>query len=230
MSRLSNIVARIRDPSLSALLLSILGLALALATWDVFWKSFEKDNRSLFTFGAALVLLVVSVFLIVLSRLVSARSALADIPKVYIPINRTDLSKKQYEMISEGLAFTESVRARIKPLPQDIPDRGWGRKGTSFEGVFFETACAATLETISQHAASIDPDLALGDRPISARDYIEELVAGGILDEEPAMYYIDLYEKARWSGEEVLEKDYVEMLKVVVLLCSGKKEDGEDPD
>lgn len=57
-NRLSGLYSRVRDFSVLVFLLALTGLALALASWDIFWKSFEKDNRSVFTFGAALVLLV----------------------------------------------------------------------------------------------------------------------------------------------------------------------------
>lgn len=57
-NRLSGLYSRVRDFSFLTFLLVLTGLALALAAWDIFWKSFDKDNRSVFTFGAALVVLV----------------------------------------------------------------------------------------------------------------------------------------------------------------------------
>jgi hypothetical protein len=49
--------------------------------------------------------------------------------------------------------------------------------------------------------------------------------ARNILDSDLALYYLELYEKARFGGTEVTEREYVEMLKVVVLLCQGSRVD-----
>ncbi|KXS18927.1 hypothetical protein M427DRAFT_95806 [Gonapodya prolifera JEL478] len=220
MSLGGRVLARLRDITVLSLFLALTGCCLILCSWDVFWRAFTKDKRSLFTFGGSVALLGVCAFFIILSRVISGKTALADIPKVFVPINQSDLPKPVYWLVNTELSRVSSVAMEAKPLPETVAITGWGRTSATSEPIYFQSAVLETVDIINQKASQLSPSLTR--RPgMTVKRYIDTLVGQSLVDATVARFYLELYEKAQYGREETTESEYADFLKVFALLLKN---------
>ncbi|KAJ3341859.1 hypothetical protein HDU93_003980 [Gonapodya sp. JEL0774] len=220
MSLGGRVVARLRDITFLSLSLVLTGLCLILCSWDVFWRAFTKDKRSLFTFGGSVALLGVCAFLIILSRVISAKTALGDIPKVFVPINQSDLPKPVYWLVNTELSRVSAIAIDAKPLPDTVAQTGWGRTSTSSDIIHFQSTILETVDIINQKVRQLHPSLERRTG-MTVRRYIDSLVDHQLVDPTIARFYLELYEKAKFGRDETTATEYADFLKVFALLLKN---------
>ncbi|KAI8826823.1 uncharacterized protein EV422DRAFT_511554 [Fimicolochytrium jonesii] len=188
---------------------------------DIFMRLFQ-DRVLLISAGSSVGLLVLGAVLISSARTLSIRSALQSIPKVYVPINPSDLPKRVHKLIQADLSNVANIALEAKPRPQDAFELGWGKQGTALEKVHFKTAAVQTFELLERAAIDISPYLR---RPstLTARRYIEYLISEGVLGPDLGRYYIDRYEQLRFGPHELAESDYREFMKLVAVALRSMK-------
>ncbi|KND05155.1 uncharacterized protein SPPG_00823 [Spizellomyces punctatus DAOM BR117] len=189
---------------------------LGLCGLDIFLRIY-KNKYVLIGAGSSVCLLGVGALLIISSRKLSIRSALQDTPKLYVPINPSDVPKRVYRLIQADLSKVANISLEAKPRPEDALDLGWGKIGSQLETIHYKTAAIQTFELLEKAATEISP-FYRRDPSVSARRYIEMLIAETVLRKDVAHYYIDRYEQLRFGPRQMSEAEYKEFMKVFALL------------
>ncbi|OZJ06382.1 hypothetical protein BZG36_00719 [Bifiguratus adelaidae] len=184
-----------------------------------------EDIRNLLVVGGSYVLLGLLSALFMFSRYVTVRSALADIPKDYLPINASDIPEQVFKRIQAKLTYCKNVRAEAEPKIEESDPRGFGRIGSYLEGVRFQDNMLRTAELIEKAGVAVHPSLF---RPsnMTQRQYIEllSMPPNSLISPSLAQTYIQSYEAARFdmgfpaSGNVPKvwkEEEYVAFMKVV---------------
>ncbi|KAI9104634.1 hypothetical protein DFS34DRAFT_204274 [Phlyctochytrium arcticum] len=189
---------------------------LGLCGLDIFLRIYE--NRVLLvSAGSSVCLLVVASLLIVSSRKLSIRSALQDIPKRYVPINRTDVPKRVYQLIQADLSKVANIASSAKPRAIDAPDIGWGQPDTEFEGVHYRTAAIQSFEILESAVTQYHQALHR-TAPTTVRRYIELLVCEGLVRSDVGQAYTDRYERVRYGHDEMTMQEYVDFMRSFALV------------
>ncbi|KAF7721625.1 hypothetical protein EC973_004346 [Apophysomyces ossiformis] len=174
------------------------------------------DFRNLAVVGGSYVILAIAALFFSCSRVLTVRSALQDIPKLYVPIKKGDLPKKVCMKIQQGFQQVKEVRKRAEPLPEDIGQVGRAKPGTPLFDVDFKQAIARTPTIIGvfaeKAAVEIDPDYT---RPtcVSVRQYIEFLMQRELIDAHLGQVYLEGYERARFSKAAMTQEEYLDIMK-----------------
>ncbi|KAJ3018691.1 hypothetical protein HKX48_002734 [Thoreauomyces humboldtii] len=208
----------VKYSSLLTTALLILGL-LGLCGLDLFLRIYA-DQPLLLSAGSSVVLLFLGAVLIISARSLSIRSALQDIPKLYVPINPSDLPKRVHRLIQADLSKVATISRAAVPRPQDALDLGWGKLGSQLEGVNFRKAAIQTFDLIEQAARDISP-LLKRDASTSARRHIHLLIHHGFVHPDIGRYYVDGYEQLRFARREASETEYREFMKLVAMILKG---------
>ncbi|KAI8841322.1 hypothetical protein BC829DRAFT_15106 [Chytridium lagenaria] len=138
---------------LAALLLGVTGLDLFLRILRL--RPVDLATRYVFTVGGAMVMLFGGALFIVSARKISNQASLLDIPKLYVPINQSDLPKTVHRYIQSELSKAASIRSLAKPSDQDRRMNGWGKVGSAQHPVHFRTAACQTMEIKMQQFSLI---------------------------------------------------------------------------
>ncbi|ORY45218.1 hypothetical protein BCR33DRAFT_196655 [Rhizoclosmatium globosum] len=216
---------RFKILSVSSLLIFIIVVStlLGVCGLDLFIQivSIKDDTSSLtkflFIVGAACVVLIVVSVGILSARKIRIRSALNQIPRVYVPIRESDMPRFLYSHVQKKLADSASVRLSLKPLSEERHMDGYGR-GTDGQLIHFKTAAAKTLLVLSETVASISPSLA-HDGLLPLRSYFEILAQTNIpFNPQYAEAYITRYDGFAVNPNEATEFEYLEFMKVFTLL------------
>ncbi|KAI9330777.1 hypothetical protein DFJ73DRAFT_858125, partial [Zopfochytrium polystomum] len=88
------------------------------------------------------------------ARKILTQRALFDIPKLYMPINKSDLPAAVYQDIQDGFSEATRVRSIIKPRDEDRRIDGYGRVAGRTEPVHFKSAVIQSLDIIESVAAT----------------------------------------------------------------------------
>ncbi|KAH9273374.1 hypothetical protein BASA83_004376 [Batrachochytrium salamandrivorans] len=178
---------------------------IVLCAYDIFlWV--RNDLRELIAVGSSFAVLI------------ALRTSFADIPKLYVPINSSDLPKPVYGLVQTALSRSASIRASAKPLLGDIADSiGRGKPQSTFEGLHFRDAAICTFAALEEAVCQIS-DYLERDRRMTGRMYLLFLSDREVVSEDIAQLYIERYEKIRFSDEEMDENDYREFMKLFTAL------------
>ncbi|KAH6592538.1 hypothetical protein BASA50_007988 [Batrachochytrium salamandrivorans] len=190
---------------------------IVLCAYDIFlWV--RNDLRELIAVGSSFAVLVFGSVLLLSSRKIALRTSFADIPKLYVPINSSDLPKPVYGLVQTALSRSASIRASAKPLLGDIADSiGRGKPQSTFEGLHFRDAAICTFAALEEAVCQIS-DYLERDRRMTGRMYLLFLSDREVVSEDIAQLYIERYEKIRFSDEEMDENDYREFMKLFTAL------------
>ncbi|KAJ8326252.1 hypothetical protein O5D80_005016 [Batrachochytrium dendrobatidis] len=197
-------------------LVCILCLLVIFCAYDIFlWV--RNDLRELIAVGTSFTILILGALLLLSSRRMAFRTSFADIPKLYVPINRSDLPKPVYELVQAGLSRTASIQTSAKPLVDQIPDSiGLGKPHSTFEGLRFKDAAICTiaaLEAVCKISDHLERDCRM-----TSRGYVMFLVDRGVISKDIARFYIDQYEAVRFGNRPMGELEYREFMKLFTAL------------
>ncbi|CAG8538113.1 4119_t:CDS:2, partial [Funneliformis mosseae] len=150
------------------------------------------------------------------SRLYTVKRALSDIPKSQVPINEKDIPKSVHNLIVSELTRVSRIALAGEPRPEDGGRPGWGRPGSSYNNIHFRSSIIETLSLIEQQAVRCSLNLAR-QPSMSVQRYIDFLIEHKI-DRELGHAYVEGYERARFSDDEVPEEQYIKFMKLVLQL------------
>ncbi|KAL0095505.1 hypothetical protein F4703DRAFT_1824941 [Phycomyces blakesleeanus] len=206
-------------------LIFLTALCLAISAADVIiqaltdrTESDKFDYRNLVVVGGGYVLLTVLSLLFSCSRVFTVRSSLQDIPKLYIPIKEDDLPKRVFSHIQGQFTNVKEVRKECKPLSSDIKLVGRALPGEPlFDGVDFKRAIARTPTIIENAAIELNPEYA---RPlyVPVRQYMEFLMHHNLVDSQLGCVYLEGYERARFSRDQVSQAEYLDIMKHLAVM------------
>ncbi|KAI8918172.1 hypothetical protein DFJ77DRAFT_529910 [Powellomyces hirtus] len=179
------------------------------------------DRNVLMSAGSSVVLLFLTTVLIVSARNLTVRAALHDIPKLYVPINPSDLPKRVHRLIQGDMSRVATIAGDAKPRSMDLlADFGWGKTGTSLENVHFRSAAIQTFAILEATAARMAPYCKRAPS-VSARRYVNLLAAQDFVRGDLAHFYIERYEAIRFARKELTEAEYREFMKLFALLLKN---------
>ncbi|CAG8598258.1 11411_t:CDS:2, partial [Scutellospora calospora] len=149
-------------------------------------------------------------------RLNLVKNALTNIPKSYMPIKKKDLPNSVFNLITKELTNVSLIAWAGEPKPEDINLPGWGRPGSDYDDIHFRTSMTNTFSLIEQNALN---HLSLKRQPsMSVQRYIDLLIEHKAIDRGLGHAYVESYERARFSEDEVSQKQYTEFMKLVLQL------------
>ncbi|BGP42565.1 hypothetical protein JCM10450v2_006670 [Rhodotorula kratochvilovae] len=210
------------------LLLTLVALLVGLV--DI-GHSFIHSNRAskvsdlAITFGTYVAVIVFGL-LLVISRTVGNKRAIVAIPKGYLPTKSTDVPKKAHELIQNEYERACIITKVSQPYGRE--QAGWGRPGTSCEGVNFRSAILATIPTLRAalvplfptHLAHL-PSTSPRSAPLSPLAPLLALSASSSPVPTALRPLAELYEgvlvRARYAKEEPSERDWAECTKAVAV-------------
>ncbi|RHZ77636.1 hypothetical protein Glove_174g121 [Diversispora epigaea] len=190
--------------------------ALGISAFDIVHLGLKAGNKKYYfvvvASGSYFLMGFVAV-LLGLRRLITVKKELANIPKSYVPIDKKHVPKSVYELIRTKLEHVSGITAESKPRPEDGAQPGWGRPGKELDKIHFKTSIVDTFPLIEKTAFE---HLQLKRHPsMSVKRFIEFLVENRAIDYNLGYAYVEGYEKARFSEDEILEENYTEFMKVV---------------
>ncbi|GAA6039253.1 hypothetical protein JCM8097_003229 [Rhodosporidiobolus ruineniae] len=206
--------------------LFVLILICLLASLIDLGSSFVESNRVskvadlATTFGTYVAVIVFSLILI-LSRSLSNKRAIASIPKGYLPTKSTDVPAKAHELIQNEYERAAVITKVSQPKGRN--QAGWGRPGTPFEDVYFRGSILSTIPTLRSALLPLFPSLA--STPHARSRSLSPLAPLLSLDPSPIpdalVPLAELYEqqlvRAQYGKEEPTAEDWDAVVKVVAV-------------
>ncbi|CAG8446967.1 16824_t:CDS:2, partial [Acaulospora morrowiae] len=192
--------------------------AIGLSAYDIIWRGISSDTSHFHVIVASgsYFLMCFSAVLIGLRRLITVKKALLDIPKSKLPISKKILPKSVHNLIMSELIRVSMISLESEPKPEDGGQPGWGRPGTSLDNINFKISIVDTLTLIEKNAYEHSH---LKRQPsMSAQRFIDFLIENKAIDRNLGHAYVEGYERARFSDEEIPEEQYTEFMKLVVQL------------
>ncbi|GAM21477.1 hypothetical protein SAMD00019534_046520, partial [Acytostelium subglobosum LB1] len=185
-----------------------------------------STDFALFTFKHFLIILVVfgaflALSIIMVQLRIKLKNIMIDrIPRKIMPFLRPgDLSHKQRTIILNELVRSKQLVVKPSIGESPISHLGWGSPGSEYSKVHFKTSIAKSWIILERAAVHFNADLKRQAK-MCMRDYVNML-----LDRCPHMnrslarFYVDAYEKARFSEQEFTLDEYTHfMTKFLVLL------------
>ncbi|RIA98504.1 hypothetical protein C1645_812560 [Glomus cerebriforme] len=191
---------------------------------DIIIQAVYSTNTSLVIIaGGSYFLAGIAAFVLGLVRLLNVKKALNEIPKSHVLIHKKELPKSV-----DNLIISELIRvSRIdgKPRPEDGSQPGWGIPGSSYDNIHFRSSIIETFSVIEQEAVK-NSSLLARQPSMSVQRYINFLIEHNIIDRELGHAYVEGYERARFSDEEVPEEQYTKFMKLVIQLLRPLGFDG----
>ncbi|CAG8792444.1 32199_t:CDS:2, partial [Racocetra persica] len=149
-------------------------------------------------------------------RLNLVKKALSNIPKPFMPIKETDVPNSVFNLITDELKRVSMIAWTGEPKPEDVNLPGWGRPGSDYDGIHFKTSMINTFSLIEQNALK---NLSLKRQPsMSVQRYIDLLIEHRVIDRGLGHAYVEGYERARFSEDEVSQEQYTQFMKLVFQL------------
>ncbi|CAG8651486.1 13053_t:CDS:2, partial [Acaulospora colombiana] len=137
-----------------------------------------------------------SAVLLGLRRLVAVNNALMKIPTSRLPINKKSLPRSVYNLIMLELERVSTISWESEPISEESGQLGWGRPE----------------KNAYEHCQ-------LKRQPsMSVQRFIDFLIEHKIIDRNLGHAYVEGYEMARFSDEEIPEEQYTEFMKLVLQL------------
>ncbi|CAG8538519.1 19344_t:CDS:2, partial [Dentiscutata erythropus] len=150
-------------------------------------------------------------------RLNLVKNALANIPKSSMPIKNRDLPNSVFNLITGELTRVSMIAWTGEPKPEDVNLPGWGRPGSDFDDIHFKSSMINTFSLIEQTA--LKKNSSLKRQPsMSVQRYIDLLIEHRVIDRGLGHAYVEGYERARFSEDEVPQEQYTEFMKLVLQL------------
>ncbi|KAJ3145605.1 hypothetical protein HDU89_006969 [Geranomyces variabilis] len=174
---------------------------------DIFLRVYL--NRSvLIAAGSSLCMLVVATILIVSARNLTVRAALHDIPKLYVPINPSDLPQRVHRLIQADMSRVATIAAEAKPLP------------TPMAPPHLLASALHTLTLLEAAAAALRPIYVRRAPEQTCRAFLAALTARDLVRADLARFYVERYEALRFGGREreFGEEEWREFMKLFALL------------
>lgn len=175
------------------------------------------------------VLTVLAVAILYTIRLVISRRSLADIPRRYIP-RPEDISIESAKIIQSELSRCEDIVQKTLPMEKIShpglmnPTLSNGNVNAPYEDVIETVNSFLELKSKTLHSSF--------GRPIGmpVREYVLLLLSYGAIDSpETVNKFITLYERLRFSGKPIQEKDFNDYMECSFkLLLNIKMPDGAD--
>ncbi|CAG8432878.1 4707_t:CDS:10 [Diversispora eburnea] len=191
--------------------------AFGISAYDIVCHGLKAGNKKYYfvvVASSSYFLMGFVAVLLGLRRLITVKKALANIPKSYVPIGKKHVPKSVYELIRTKLEHVSDITAEGKPRPEDGAKPGWGRPGKELDKIHFKTSIVDTFPLIEKTALE---HLKLKRHPsMSVKRFIEFLVENKAIDYNLGYAYVEGYEKARFSEDEILEENYTEFMKLVL--------------
>ncbi|KAI8967232.1 hypothetical protein BDF20DRAFT_917708 [Mycotypha africana] len=193
--------------------------------------------RNLLVVSSSYVLLALASLLFSCSRMITVRSSLQDIPKLYIPIKKEDLPKKVFSKIQQEFEQAKETRRLTQPRSEDIQAVGRARQSSNshinngivippgYEGLDFRQIISRTPYVLESFFLDIS-------RPpsVTVSQFMEDLVRQRLIDGQIAATYIKGYEKSRFSDQPLTPEEYMEIMKALVVIIKqlGQSIDKDD--
>ncbi len=183
---------------LSILLATLTALAaFSLCFLDIFLQVYTS-TRLLLALGCSAFLLGGGTFLISLSRRVFISNSLSEIPKAYVPIQSSDLSRDVFDQIHARLDKHRALVSTITITDGYSKGAGVFKIGEREEVVVFETSIRNTLDILRQETGCNETmhDILCSLPGVEAQDFL------------------DLYNRVVFGHQELEEQEYLHGMKV----------------
>ncbi|CAJ0636492.1 1930_t:CDS:2 [Entrophospora sp. SA101] len=191
--------------------------AIIICAVDILLRAMKKSQALAFIAGGSYLIMGFMVVMICLYRFFTVRNALTSIPKSKLPISKEYLSKSVNNLITNELNHVSMIAWSGEPRPEDNGQIGWGCPGSSYENIHFQTSIVDTFGLIEQ--AALKHSLSLKRHPtMSVKRYIDFLIESKVIDDTLGHAYVERYEWARFSNDEIPEEKYREFMKIVLRL------------
>ncbi|PKY44250.1 hypothetical protein RhiirA4_513110 [Rhizophagus irregularis] len=170
--------------------------------------------------GGSYFLTGIAAFILGLGRLFNVKRALNDIPKSHIP---KDSPKSVDNLIVSELIRVSRIDVKLRP--EDGCQPGWGIPGSPYDNIHFRSSIIETFSVLEKQVVK-NSSFLTRQPSMSVQRYIDFLVEHGIIDRELGNAYVEGYERARFSDEEVPEEQYIKFMKLVIQLLRPLGFDG----
>ncbi|KAI8926791.1 hypothetical protein BC831DRAFT_511366 [Entophlyctis helioformis] len=220
--RLRRILEVVLNVSSLVIVVGIVGVLLALNTIDLLlW--IRADLPALLSVAVSFATLILGSLLLISSRKIASNTAFSDIPKLYMPINSSDVPKPVHEMIQTELSRVAAIRGNAKPQVELLPESvGWGKPGSRFEGVRFKAAAMRSLTNLETELCRISEHLRRDPR-MTGRGYMRFLAERKVVAEDVGRFFIDKYETVRFGPSELSETEFREFMQLYTALLRSVK-------
>ncbi|CAI2164810.1 300_t:CDS:2 [Funneliformis geosporum] len=195
-------------------------VAIGISAFDIIIQALyypEKENMTVIIAGGSYFLMGFIAVILGFSRLFTVKRALNDIPKSQVPISEKDIPKFVHNLIVSELTRVSRIALAGEPRPEDGGRPGWGRPGSSYHNIHFRSSIIETLSLIEQQAVRSSENFAR-QPSMSVQRYIDFLIEHKKIDRELGHAYVEGYERARFSDDEVPEEQYIKFMKLVLQL------------
>ncbi|ORX78066.1 hypothetical protein BCR32DRAFT_295241 [Anaeromyces robustus] len=186
---------------------------------------FNRYPWYLVSVGLNVVLLCLIYFITVGIRNFTVIGYISTIPSNYLPIEQIDIPKKAYEKIGCELNKASDISSSAVPLPESIPPRGWGRKGTMYENIHFQTAIVQSSSLLESTVLKFNGQL-VREPYMTIRQYINILANNKLINRDIGLCYVNNYEHACYSSDEIKEDEYEETMKLLAILLKKMQSKG----
>ncbi|CAH1765990.1 7367_t:CDS:2 [Entrophospora sp. SA101] len=171
--------------------------AIIICAVDILLRAMKKSQALAFIAGGSYLIMGFMVVMICLYRFFTVRNALTSIPKSKLPISKEYLSKSVNNLITNELNHVSMIAWSGEPRPEDNGQIGWG----------------------CPEQAALKHSLSLKRHPtMSVKRYIDFLIESKVIDDTLGHAYVERYEWARFSNDEIPEEKYREFMKIVLRL------------
>lgn len=189
--------------------------------------------------GAVGVSLIYIYLMLLRRRFNSYSHDLDNIPKNYLPVRRSDLSRHMFTtLVNELVRVDQLMDKKVTPENNEyqpghglIGDPGWGAEDSKVENVHFNTSIAKSYYVLEKSAIARRPGLKHKDSR-SIRDYMNIVkktfpnLRSSLVSE-----YIRIYETAVFGSKKFTQIEYERFMKVVyemVAIINEKELQNED--
>ncbi|TRM65818.1 hypothetical protein BD626DRAFT_192488 [Schizophyllum amplum] len=114
----------------------------------------ERGSEALMIIAAYLIVVIVSLALCFLRR-ISIRMRLSRISKVHRTLRKGDVPRSVYRYMTEE--YVRTCLIAHESLPKDVVRPGWGRPGTTYEGIYYRRALLDTIPRLDALARVVIP-------------------------------------------------------------------------
>lgn len=197
-----------------ALLYLVLAALLLVTPGDAIERSRRNDQGyNIWIVAISYLVTVVIVCFVYLMRLYINKTALAAIPRSYVPIGKGDFNEDMYRTVAAGLDRSAAIALEARPGQRDgqqIEHAGWASPSWSdmpsleYASVLLELPNLLEAKALALAAASpaARPRLLLRQPTMTMRSYLDRLLDLGVVAaDEHLSDFLARYEEARFAKQ-----------------------------
>jgi len=185
---------------------------------DIFLRIyFNRDFMNMIALGVNVSIFCLIYLITIGIRNLEVTGYMATIPANYLPIEDQDIPKRASDMINTELNKALEISSSAEPLPEDIQPSGWGKKGTMYENIHFQTAIVQSSSLLEATVLKYNEHL-VREPYMTIRQYINILANNKLINRDIGLCYVNNYEHACYSTDEIKEDEYEETMKLLALL------------